>query len=72
MLPQEEAIRKISLELSQIYRKRFGRDLHSELIKNKAENIVDKFGLIIAIIKFFSQGEKFISARKRPFNKEQL
>ena len=27
MLPQEEAIKKISLELSQIFRKKFGRDL---------------------------------------------
>ena len=71
MLPQKEATRKISLELSQIYRMRFGRDLSSELIKDKAENIVDKFGIIIAVIKFFSQGEKFSGARKRPFNEEE-
>ena len=54
MLPQEEAIKKISLELSQIFRKKFGRDLNSELIKVKAENIVKKIGLIIAAIEIFS------------------
>ena len=71
MLPPEEAIKKISLELSQIFRKKFGRDLDSELIKDKAENIVKKIGLIIAAIEIFSQDEKFSSARKKPFNKEE-
>ena len=74
MLPPEEAIKKISLELSQIFRKKFGRDLDSELIKDKAENIVKKIGLIIAAIEIFSQDEKFNSdrrSRKRPFNEEE-
>ena len=71
MLPPEEAIKKISLELSQIFRKKFGRDLDSELIKDKAENIVKKIGLIIAAIEIFSQDEKFSSAIKRPFNEEE-
>ena len=71
MLPQEEAIKKISLELSQIFRKKFGRDLDSELIKDKAENIVKKIGLIIAAIEIFSRDEKFSSARKRPFKEEE-
>ena len=65
MLPQEEAIKKISLELSQIFRKKFGRDLNSELTRDKAKNIMDKFRLIIAAIEIFSQDEKFSSARKR-------
>ena len=74
MLPPEEAIKKISLELSQIFRKKFGRDLDSELIKDKAENIVKKIGLIIAAIEIFSQDEKFSGARKsrkRPLNEEE-
>ena len=71
MLPQEEAIKKISLELSQIYRKRFGRDLSSELIKDKEGNIVKKFGLIIAAIEIFSQDEKISRARKRPVIEEE-
>ena len=70
MLPQEEAIRKISLELSQIFRKKFGRDLNSELTRDKTKNIMDKFRLIIAAIEIFSQDEKFSSARKGPFNEE--
>ena len=72
MSPQEEAIKKISLEISQIFRKKFGRDLNSELIRDKANNIMDKFRLIMAAIEIFSQDEKFSGARKRPFNKEQL
>jgi hypothetical protein len=71
MLPQEEAIKKISLELSQIFRKKFGRDLNSELTRDKAQNIMDKFRLIIAAIEIFSQDGKFSSARKKPFNEEE-
>jgi len=72
MLPPEEAIKKISLELSQIFPKKFGRDLNSELINDKIEIFVKKIGLIIAAIEIFSQDEKFSSARKRPLKKEQL
>lgn len=72
MLPQEEAIRKISLELSQIFRKKFRRDFNSELTRDKAKNIMDKFRLIMAAIEIFSQDEKFSSARKRSVKKEQL
>jgi len=72
MLPQEEAIKKISLELSQIFRKKFGSDLNSELIRDKGEIFVEKIGLIIAAIEIFSQDEKFSGTRKRPFNKEKL
>ena len=71
MLPQEEAIKKISLELSQIFRKKFGRDFNSELTRDKAKNIMDKFRLIMAAIEIFSQDEKFSSARKKPYNKEE-
>lgn len=71
MLPTEEAIKQISLELSQIFRKKFGSDLNSELVKDKAENIVKKIGLIIAVIEIFSQDEKFSSARRRPLHKEK-
>ena len=74
MLPQEEAIKKISLELSQIFRKKFGRYFNSELTRDKAKNIMDKFRLIIAAIEIFSQDEKFNSARmsrKRPLNEEE-
>lgn len=73
MLPQEEAIKKISLELSQIFCKKLGRDLNSELIRDKANNIMDKFRLIVAAIEIFSQDEKFNGARrsrKRPLNGE--
>jgi hypothetical protein len=72
MLPPEEAIKKISLELSQIFRKNFGRDFNSGLTGDKAKNIMDKFRLIMAAIEIFSQDEKFSSARKRPLKKEQL
>jgi hypothetical protein len=58
MLPQEEAIKKISLELSQIFRKRFGRDPDSELIRDEAENIVKKFGPVMALKEIFSQDEE--------------
>ena len=74
MLPPEEATRKISLELSQIFRKKLGRDLNSELIRDKANNIMDKFRLIMAAIEIFSQDEKFSGARKsrkRPLNGEE-
>ena len=76
MLPPEEAIKKISLkkislELSQIFRQKFGRDLNSELTRDKAKNIMDKFRLIIAVIEIFSQDEKSSSARKRPFKEEE-
>jgi hypothetical protein len=74
MLPREEAIRKISLELSQIYRKKFGRDPKSGLTRDKAKNIMDNFRLIIAAIKIFSHDEKFSSAgrsRKRLLNEEE-
>ena len=73
MLPQEEALNKISLELSQIFRQKFGRDLNSELTRDRAKNIMDKFRLIIAAIEIFSQDEKFNGARrsrKRPLNGE--
>ena len=79
MLPPEEAIKKISLkkislELSQIFRQKFGRDLNSDLTRDKSKNIMDKFRLIIAVIEIFSQDEKFNSdrrSRKRPFNEEE-
>jgi len=58
MVPQEEAIKKISLELAQIYRKNFGRDLDSELIRDEAENIVEKFGPVMALKEIFSQDEE--------------
>lgn len=71
MLPQEEAIKKISLELSQIYRKTFGRDLNSEVIRDEAKNIVEKFGPVRAIKEIFSQDREISEAGNRPFNKEQ-
>ncbi len=55
MLPQEEAIEQISLELSQIYRKEFGRDADPELIREEAEHIVEKFGPVAALKEIFSQ-----------------
>jgi hypothetical protein len=55
MSPQEEAIQKISLELSRIYRQKFGRYPNSELIREEAENIVDRFGPVMAIEEIFSQ-----------------
>jgi hypothetical protein len=75
MLPQEEAIKKIRLELSQIFRQKFGKDLNSELIKDKPENIMDKFRLIMAAIEILSRDEKFNGARrsrKRPLDEEKL
>ena len=71
MLPQEEAIQKISLELSQIFRQRFGRDLDSELVREEAENIVEKFGPVMAIKEIFSQNEEISGASKKPSNEEQ-
>ena len=71
MLPPEEAIKKISLELSQIFRQRFGRDLDSELVREEAENIVEKFGPVMAIKEIFSQDEEVSGARKRPLNEEE-
>jgi len=55
MLPPEEAIKKISLELSQIFRKKFGRDFNSELTRDTAKNIMDKFRLIMAAIEILSR-----------------
>ncbi len=57
MLPQEKVIEKISLELSQIYRKKVGRDPDSKLIRDEAENICAKFGPITALKDLFCQGE---------------
>ena len=71
MLPQEEAVKKISLELSQIFRQRFGRDLDSELVREEAENIVEKFGPVMAIKEIFSQDVEISGARKRPLNEEE-
>jgi hypothetical protein len=62
MVPQEEAIEKISLELSRIYRKTFGREPNSELIRDEAENIVSKFGPVRAIKEIFAQDEKIRGA----------
>ena len=58
MLPREEAIEKISLELSQIYRKKMGRDADSRLVRDEAENIVAKFGPLKALEELFCQDEK--------------
>jgi hypothetical protein len=71
MLPQEDAIKEICLELSQIYRKRFGRDLDSELIRAEAENIVKRYGPIIAIKEIFSPEEEIRGVGKRILNEEQ-
>lgn len=70
MSPQEEAIKKISQELSQIYRQKFGRDPDSELIRDEAENIVDKFGPVMAIKEIFSRDEAS-DAGRRPLHKEK-
>jgi hypothetical protein len=70
MLPQEEAIEKISLELSRIYRQTFGRDPNSELIRDEAENIVAKFGPVRAIKEIFSRDEEIRGAGNKPFNQE--
>ncbi len=71
MLPQEEAIKEICLELSQIYRKRLGKDLDSELIRAEAENIVARYGPIMAIKEIFSPDEEIRGAGKRTFKEEQ-
>jgi hypothetical protein len=42
MLRPEKAINQISRELSRIYRKKFGRDLDPELIRDETNNIVNK------------------------------
>jgi hypothetical protein len=60
MLPREEAIKMISRELSQIFRKSLGRDPDPELIKAEAENIVEKFGPVIAFKEIFSQDETYM------------
>jgi hypothetical protein len=71
MLPQEEAIQKISLGLYQIFRKRCGRDPDSELIRAEAGNIVERYGPVMALIEIFSQDEVISGARQRPFNEDQ-
>ena len=71
MLPPEEAIKKISLELFQIFRKRFGRDLDSELVREEAENIAEKLGPVMAIKEIFSQDEEISGASKKPSNEKQ-
>ncbi|MEJ2672166.1 MAG: hypothetical protein P8168_08195 [Deltaproteobacteria bacterium] len=71
MVSQEEAIEKISLELSLLYRKSFGRDPNSELIRDEAENIVAKFGPVRALKEIFFQAEDIRGAGKGAFNQEQ-
>ena len=71
MLTPEAAIKKISLELSKIYRQKFGKEPDSDLIREEAEDIVERFGPITAIKEIFSQDGEISSAGKRPFSKEQ-
>jgi hypothetical protein len=71
MVSQEEAIEKISLELSLLYRKSFGRDPNAELIRDEAENIVAKFGPVRALKEIFFQDEDIGGAGKGAFNQEQ-
>jgi hypothetical protein len=47
MLLQEESVKEISRELSQIYRKQY-----------EAENIVKKYGPVLAIKEIFYQDEE--------------
>jgi hypothetical protein len=70
MLPPEEAIKQISRELSQIYRQKLGRDPDSELIRDEAENIVEKFGPVMAIKEIFSRDEER-DVRRMPIYEEQ-
>jgi hypothetical protein len=65
-IKQAEAIRKISLELPQIYRRKFGKDPDAELIRDEAENIVAKFGPVMAIEEIFAQAGDVSGASKRP------
>jgi ribosomal protein S17E len=58
MLLQEESVKEISRELSQIYRKQFGRDPNVVLIRDEAENIVKKYGPVLAIKEIFYQDEE--------------
>jgi hypothetical protein len=69
-IKQAEAIQKISLELSQIYRKKFGKDPDAELIRDEAENIVAKFGPVMAIKAIFAQTGNLSGASPRPWRQE--
>ena len=70
MVPPEEAINRISRELSQIYRQKLGRYPDPVLIRDEAENIVDKFGPVTAIKEIFSR-DAAIDVGKRPLHKEK-
>jgi hypothetical protein len=70
MVTPEEAINRISRELSQIYRKKLGRDPDSELIRDEAEHIVEKFGPVMAMEEIFSR-DAASGARRRPLHEEE-
>ncbi|MEW6386157.1 MAG: hypothetical protein AB1491_01385 [Thermodesulfobacteriota bacterium] len=71
MLTPEAAIKMISLELSQIYRQKFGREPDSDLIREEAEDIVERFGPVTAIKEIFSLDGESRGAAERPFDEEQ-
>ena len=71
MLLQEESLKEITRELSQIYRKQFGRYPDAGLIKDEAENIVKKYGPVTAIKEIFFQDAEISRAMDKQFDQEQ-
>jgi hypothetical protein len=54
MFPEREAVDRLSAELYELYVQAFGKDPNPEIIREEAESIVSKYGVIAELKDIFN------------------
>jgi len=54
MFPEREAVDRLSAELYELFVKAFGKEPDSEIIREEAERIVSKYGVIAELKDIFN------------------